>query len=165
MIFCPNCGTQLQDGTVACPNCGTFVNGQPQQPQQPQYNPYNNVPMGYVKPKIPGRGAGIAGMVLAIIGLVYSFYCFLLAVSVSEGLSQTETYYGGYYGYSEVESAIGAGFTIAIIFFSVLSILGVSLAGSGRSKGYRNGISMSGVIMGIIGLIIYLISIIIVMAA
>ncbi len=40
-MFCPNCGTQLEDGSVFCGSCGARMNAaeqpQPQQPQQPQY--------------------------------------------------------------------------------------------------------------------------------
>ncbi len=41
-MFCPNCGTQVQNGVSFCPNCGAgMAQGQGQQyaapPQQPQY--------------------------------------------------------------------------------------------------------------------------------
>ena len=37
-MFCPNCGTQIPDGSGFCPNCGAQLGGTPQQPrtQQPQ---------------------------------------------------------------------------------------------------------------------------------
>lgn len=170
MTFCPNCGTQLPEGAAACPNCGAFVNAQqpaqPVQPVQPQYNPYNNMPMGYyVKPKIPGRGAGIASMVLAIIGLVYSFSAFVTAIGVSVGLSEADRVYGSYYEYESAADAVSGGFIVAIALFAVLSILGIALGASARNKGYRNGVSTSGLVMGVIGTAIYLISIIIIAAA
>lgn len=28
MKYCPNCGTQVQDGVTFCPNCGSQMNGQ-----------------------------------------------------------------------------------------------------------------------------------------
>lgn len=156
MAFCQNCGIQLQDGVSACPNCGTFVNGAPNGGMNNAYNGYNvyngmgnfnGMPV-IINPKIPGRGLGISGMVLGIIGLVYSFLVFLAMVDVAQ-----ETLL-------RVESAIPG-----IILYSSLSILGVSLAGAGRKKGYRNGISTAGVITGVIGLALWFISIIICAAA
>lgn len=41
MSFCPNCGTQIPDGSRFCPNCGAPAGGgyqqQPQQQYQQQY--------------------------------------------------------------------------------------------------------------------------------
>lgn len=61
-MFCSNCGTQNEDGLNFCTRCGHALNasGQPQQVyQQPQ--------------TVPGKGQGIAAMVLGIIALV--FFC------------------------------------------------------------------------------------------
>lgn len=40
-MFCPNCGSQIADGSAFCPNCGAQF-GVPQQPQyqQPVQQPY-----------------------------------------------------------------------------------------------------------------------------
>ena len=35
MIFCTNCGKQLEDGSLFCDNCGTKLEVQPEQPAQP----------------------------------------------------------------------------------------------------------------------------------
>lgn len=43
MAFCPNCGSQLQDGASYCPNCGSSVNNQPSAPQTYP----TNAPQGY----------------------------------------------------------------------------------------------------------------------
>ncbi len=37
MPFCPNCGTQVEDGKRFCPNCGTQV-GAPAAPQPPSFD-------------------------------------------------------------------------------------------------------------------------------
>ncbi|MBQ3088295.1 MAG: zinc ribbon domain-containing protein [Clostridia bacterium] len=157
MSFCQNCGAQVQDGAPFCPSCGTAQNAAPVNNGFNGGMPNNmpgNMPGYYVKPKIPGRGAGIAGMVLGIIGLVYSFSCLVNAINYADSFS---SYFGGGY--------IDDGFIVAIVIFSILSILGVSLAVSGRNKGYRNGVSTAGVVTSVIGLAIYLFSIIIVAAA
>lgn len=62
-MFCPNCGTQIADGSAFCPNCGAQF-GAPQQPQyqqptqqpvQPQYQqpvqqPYQQPQYQYQQP-------------------------------------------------------------------------------------------------------------------
>ena len=77
-------------------------------------------------------------MVLGIIGLFYCLGAFTIAASVAEG-----SIFSG-----NLASVVFAPF----IVYSVFPILAVSLAGAGRHKGYKTGVSASGVIMGIIGL-------------
>ena len=36
-MFCPNCGTQVSDGSAFCGNCGVRLGGAAPQPQQPAY--------------------------------------------------------------------------------------------------------------------------------
>jgi len=153
-MFCQKCGTQIDDNSKFCISCGATVEEEPTvqaQPQQPQYQQpqYQQPQYVYVqKPSIPGRGLGIAGMVLGIIGLVYGFYSIFMAASIVGSFRRIAT---------------GA-LAFTFIFLSVLSILGVSLAGAARNKGYRNGISTTGVVTGVIGLVLFFIAIIIVLA-
>ena len=136
-MYCFKCGAQFNEGTPVCPVCNQI---------QPQLQ---NFPPQYVvlKPKIPGRGKGIAGMVLGIIGLVYCLPILSAAISFinSDFLSD----------------AMKVSLIPSFLMISTLSILAVSLAGAGRLKGYRNGVSASGVIMGAIGLTIQTASILI----
>ena len=67
MAFCGNCGATQPDNIAFCANCGAPLQ-QPAQPHQPMDTQPQQVM--YVKPKIPGRGFGISGMVLGIIGLL-----------------------------------------------------------------------------------------------
>ena len=89
--FCKACGTEIAEGMKFCRNCGTAVAeppvtpppAAPFTPQQP-YPPYPyGQPPYYVvqKPVRPGRGFGIAAMVLGIIGVVYSFIIFAAVLS------------------------------------------------------------------------------------
>lgn len=152
-MFCPKCGTQLSENSAFCHFCGAQLNQQQQQQyQQPQYQqPQYQQPQQFIyvsKPPVPGRGLGIAGMVLGIIGLVYAVYCFFMAIAIADtNLRNIEP------------------FAIVFIFFAVLSILGISLAGAGRNKGYINGISTSGIVTSAIGLFLYFVSILIVLVA
>ncbi|MBP3300300.1 MAG: zinc-ribbon domain-containing protein [Clostridia bacterium] len=141
-MFCPNCGNQIADGSAFCPACGKATN------VIVQATPVQPVQYGYVKPKVPGRGLGIAGMVLGIIGLVYCF----AALSLAANFAENTTFYGN------IPSIVFSPF----IVYSVFPILAVSLAGAGRYKGYKTGVSASGVIMGIIGLALLTIALIVI---
>ena len=78
-MYCSKCGHPNDDNTTFCTNCGApltegTANDQAQpavQPQAPQQ------PMPQVQPStsVPGKGLGIASMVLGIVSLV--FFCVL----------------------------------------------------------------------------------------
>ena len=101
-MVCRNCGYQSTDDAVFCPNCGTSLQPQCQpvqpqyQPAQPQYQPvqpqyppmqpqyqypqqYPYQPQYQPQPQpreaVPGRGLGVASMVLGIISL--ALFCIL----------------------------------------------------------------------------------------
>lgn len=174
MAFCSSCGAQMDDNAVFCLNCGAQkaapapapapapVQAQaPVQPQQPVYQQpvyqqpvYQQQPMYqqpmYVKPKIPGRGFGISSLVLGIIGLVYGFI-FLIDV-----VAMMDTWYIS----SLLEEMIAP-----VVIFSVLSILSVSFGAAGFSRGYRNGVCKSGLVLGIIGLCMYVLSVVLCLTA
>ena len=74
-MFCSNCGTQNGADAAFCVGCGTKLTAQQsvpvqqqyyQPPLQPMYQPY------YYQPPapVPGKGMGVAGMVLGIISIV-----------------------------------------------------------------------------------------------
>ena len=137
MPFCQNCGTQVSDGAAFCANCGTPVAAASQaavnQPavNQPVFQPIAQ-PVVMVKPKAPGRGFGISSMVLGIIGLIYGFILLINAYDIS-----TEQ--------------------LPIIFiYSSLPILSLCFAPAAFKRGYRNGVSISGLFMGIIGAAFFL---------
>jgi len=144
-MFCQNCGNQIPDGTNFCPNCGAGAN---------QSAPPNYVQPIYVqKPIVPGRGLGIAAMVLGIIGAFYGFVEILSSVNALKSIDDI------------ISSAeVKTGMISAFCVYAVLNILAVSFAVASRSKGYRNGISQSGLILGVIGLIFNIVSIFLIIA-
>lgn len=137
--FCSKCGCSLNDDAVFCTNCGSET-----QTQTSTNVVYQQVV--YVKPKVPGRGLGIASMVLGIIGAFYAFVIFISTLTMLELLSP-----------SYFSSIFSAAFT-----YSVLPILSLCFAISSKRKGYRNGVSTAGLILGIIGLLFLVLSAIII---
>lgn len=136
--FCHACGAQYPDEAVFCSACGARLAAVPGHPQPPQAPPiYQNVV--YVKPKIPGRGFGIASMVLGIVGLVYSFSLFSMVSVVNR-----------------LESIL-----FAILFLMSMPILALCFSFPARKRGYKNGISTSGLVLGTIALGIDLLSVLV----
>lgn len=135
-FFCPACGNAISERSVFCDICGTRVAAQPTQPTgyppQPAYPPITQVV--YVKPKVPGRGFGIASMVLGILGLLYSLSGATAILSMLDF---------GFYAEA---------FIPPLIMISVMPLLATIFGYSARKRGYRCGISNSGLTMGIIGL-------------
>ena len=86
-----------------------------------------------VKPKTPGRGFGISSMVLGIIGLIYGF---ILLINAADFMDTEQL--------------------PIIIIYSSLSILSLCFAPAAFKRGYRNGVSISGLFMGIIGAAFFL---------
>ena len=121
-----------------------YTYGQPATPGGPQ--------IVYVKTKTPGRGFGISSMVLGIIGLVYTF-------SGISSLNQIELMYEEMVemGQEYIQST----YLGTLIVISVMPLLALIFGCCARKKGYKNGVSMSGLIMGIIGLVLILIEVLV----
>lgn len=76
-MYCPNCGMNNADGVTFCANCGSQLENQ-QAPQQPEYQapyqPYPSQPAYNAAPapkaSVPGKGLGIASLILGIISIV-----------------------------------------------------------------------------------------------
>lgn len=93
-MFCSKCGVQNEEGLNFCANCGAPLNAAPAAPVAPQQPVYQQ-PAYQPAPVVPGKGMGIAGMVLGIIGLVFMcvFYigipCAIVGVILS-GLASSK---------------------------------------------------------------------------
>ena len=143
MPFCNNCGTQVDEVSRFCVNCGQPLNNQPNytQPQQnyryppyqpPQYNPYARP----IRPKTPGKGIGIAAMIMGIASLVYGVL-YLLIIAAGAGMGEMLP---------------------AIILLAPTSILAICFANSSLKQGFQSGISRAGLITGIIALVCYVLA-------
>ena len=143
MPYCNNCGTQVDEVSKFCVNCGQPLNNQPNyiQPQPnyqyppyqpPQYNPY----AGPIRPKTPGKGIGIAAMILGIVSLIYGAIFFMITISGS--------------GMDDMLPAI--------VLIAPTSILAICFANASLKQGFQNGISKSGITTGIIALVCYVLS-------
>lgn len=142
-MFCKKCGKKIENVDMFCPKCGTPTNEAEVPAQgsvQPAYypNPYGQ----YEKPKTPGNGLSIAGMVLGIVGLVYALIT-LLAIMDKDFEFKILEYRG------EVIP-----FAIGVIFIqSALSCTGLPLSISGMTKKI-SGKNVAGLILNSITIIL-----------
>lgn len=108
-----------------------------------QGSPYGVSP-GYIvpyaiRPVRPGRGFGIAGLVLGIIGAVYAFV--LLTTQVAQGTFITDP-------------ELAAGFVPLGILIAVFGLLSVVFSVISGAKGCRSGARAAGLALGIQTLVI-----------
>ncbi len=76
-MFCPNCGTQINDDATICGNCGAPVNAQaPQQPQAPQ------APQDPQAPQQPAPGFVPQAPVLTMKWFKFLIYFLLFASAI-----------------------------------------------------------------------------------
>ena len=134
MINCPECGKEISDKALSCPNCGYSLNSN--ENYNISYQEY------FVKKKTPGKGFGIAGMVLGIIGVVYStmllLSTFSLLMTESVGVAD-ELFKSG---------MIGMG-----VYMMIFGILALTFGCVSRSRGYKKGQSTAAVALGIITIV------------
>lgn len=140
-MFCKNCGKENIDGAKFCAVCGAEMTVAEVQPNvkaapQPQYQPaqpyYNN-------PVVPGKGMGIAGMILGIVSL--ALFCFwylalpcgitgiiLSALAVNKakaaGIKNSMATAG------VICSAIALGLAVLFILLVVIGVIGIASASS-----------------------------------
>lgn len=131
MIYCPECGKNISDKAYVCPNCGMPLK---------ENNPY-----APVKRKIPGRGFGITGMIMGILGVVYG--TLLLFSAIMTYVTRASAFGNGVLAEKKNMSVVGFGIEIAI--FGILALIFGFVS---RHRGYRRGKSLSAVIMGFITL-------------
>lgn len=131
MINCPECGKNISEKAFSCPNCGYPLNE-------------NAVDTKIsIRSKMPGRGLGIAGMIMGILGVVYSPITLISTTDIDTNTIQRQ-------------SCI----TMAI-YIAVFGILALIFGFNSRAKGYKKGQSTSAIVMGFITLVFCIATIII----
>jgi len=141
-MFCKNCGQQLPDDTKFCPECGTATDLAPQ-------NAYYHTQAVYVKPTIPGKGLGIAAMILGIIGVFASF-------SSLENLISDVDYIKSIKHASDYFQSLCSRYLFDFFMNCVSSVLAFCFARSSREKGYTGGMCTAGLVLGVIGIFLNL---------
>lgn len=132
--FCSHCGKEVNENAVVCVNCGCAIDG-----------------TLITKTKIPGKGLGIASMVIGIIAVFYGMFSMLISTVI---ISLDEFYY--------FEEKIA--FAIICNFLPiVLSIIGLSLGCSSIFK-TKTGMNITGIILNAITLLISIICITLIIA-
>lgn len=121
--FCSKCGNAVNDTDNVCSNCGNQLN-------TAQINQ-----IVIAKPKIPGRGFGISSMILGILGLVYGL---AMLGNILIALEDFSKYY--------LESLISP-----TVIWTIVALLAIIFSVCALGRKYRNGISASGLILGILG--------------
>lgn len=172
--FCTNCGREMGDNDSFCPSCGMAVQGQSPlstQPQQPMGAPYPQVVYVQAKPTVPGRGFGIASLVMGLVNLVpiiYTFIIFSFSIALvanlmnvkrvipepieQSGYSQS-VYYAGYDksegNLEKAEKEMIGEFILNIPAAFVISIVSLVFAREARKRGYVNKVSKAGFCFGV----------------
>lgn len=132
---------------------------QPTQQQPQQFNPIVQpvyYPVYAGRPKVPGKGSGITSMIFGIFGIVYAsmlslialqaiLYSFVYDSGVIDIYKNMKMIIVRFFDSDNIENIIGIVFTCL-----VCTILAFVFAIVSRSKGYRNKISKSGLILSII---------------
>lgn len=152
---CPRCAAVVSDTATFCPHCGASCGVQtqetvPPQPQPPVYNPppaYNQPPAwqppayqqpypqqpyapSFTQPTVPGKGMGIAAMVLGIVGLV------LLC-----------------------EAFVSLPCAILSLILGIVSLV------KAKKAGMKNGMAVTGIVLGSIAIGLYLLFVVLAVAA
>lgn len=144
-MFCSQCGTNNADGAAFCAGCGApMANEQPvnqEVPQQPEIQPGYQTSQGdfrtqYTptpKPELPGKGMGIAAMILGIASLVLmcTFYlsipCAIVGLILgcsANGKAKKAGMKNGCAVAGIITSSIGLGLAVIVI---VLAIIGLGV--------------------------------------
>ena len=145
--YCSNCGSELKENADVCLSCGKMLKKDNVENMQ-QYNLYTQNGNYNNKPRIPGKGMSIAGMVLGIIATTWAL---LSLLSISE-IEYSVSYY---YSISEIIGYI-IGFTLFSLTPSIVGLI-LSICGSRKQK---SGVNIAGLILNIITLAIVVIEIV-----
>ena len=143
-MFCPNCGTNVSNEIIFCPTCGTPMPRATYSQGQPVYRPR--------KAPVPGRGWGIASMALGCVGAFLCLYLFMIVATLSATLG------GGDFG------DVSGGIMFVWFLFAPASLMAVIFANKAKGFGFQNGFTKAGLITGIVGLSVFALDFLMILA-
>ena len=143
-MFCPSCGAPVSNGSHFCTSCGTPIAAPAPQPalvpvvalSQPQPQPAS-------KPSVPGRGLGIASMIMGFA----SIHCLVISPYFMVAAMSTTTAFISY-----LDTMMRTTLVLTLMMYLVLPILGIVFSRGAMQKGYICKMSKSGMIMSVISL-------------
>ena len=156
VAFCAGCGNNYMEQVAERRNSGIYINQGPKTFAGTHYSPgaysgpaYEAPPpayrssaptYGYITPPAPrgGKAKGIVGMCFSIESIVSAIICFCYSIMVAD------------IGYEEACIIM----FFADMIFLATSIVGTVLSSSAREKGFVNGITTTGKVLGIISIAI-----------
>jgi len=162
-MFCSKCGMQLPDNSRFCSKCGVEIcTAEVNQTRQNPYQQHQYYVPVYTKPHKPGKGFGIASMILGIFAAIYAS---MLSLIVLQTILYSFAYDSGSIDiFKNMKIAIENFFesgdmeNVAAVAVTCLVCVVLSFVFSkvSRNKGYLNKISMSGFMLSIVsfGLVI-----------
>lgn len=119
LMNCPECGKEISDQAVSCPHCG--------------YPLHPDETVVVVRKRQPGRGFGVAGLVLGILGVFYGVDGLLIATLLQ------------FRDKNELANGFGIGVTAAC--FGVLALVFGIIS---RANGHKKKKSAAAIILGAI---------------
>lgn len=146
--YCASCGHIAEVNDAVCKYCGAPLTIPQQQVPytQPQQS-YHQPPQQYYQPypvnqnfKIRGRGFGITSLTMGIITSFFSFITFMCINAIAADKSNAAVFFGVFLIF------------ILIFYAFLIAILGVVFGCCAISRGYKNGVSKTGLIMSSISL-------------
>lgn len=183
--YCTICGGALEENVSVCNHCGSDPNATPEPkaaplqpepqttpvlyaPPQPRFAGYpRNV--AYAKVRTPGRGFGIVSLILGSIGAFYSMIFLTSVLGIGQGLEELEQIIAfSFEAYAYGESMpldMQALLCVTFGVFAGMGVAAVCFAISSKKRGYRALPPKLGLLLGIAGIAMYLISVFLIMSA
>lgn len=145
-MFCPNCGSSIEDNSQFCPNCGQVVeqpNQAPTQPQQFEQPVYEATPVNNTYAASAGADESKSVLTWGILGLVFADTCILSFLGIifsAIALNKAKAFQaanGALYGKAKVGKILatvglilGIVMTVFAVIYLLLIIVGVIGAAS-----------------------------------
>ena len=121
-MFCPKCGTRVEEGTAFCPNCGAALS-------QPQ-TAAPAAPVAPVSSSVKNSGMAVASLVLGIVGIFGGWHFSILAIIFGAvGLNQVNHSNGTVKGKSLATAGLILGIVDIVIHIIVAIAAGFRLFG------------------------------------